>query len=293
MKIAKLIIVFVLITKITAFAQVEDTRQLWEQQMDTSNSSLFVPEYLSVEADEIQDIYNRQANFGMYKDNYFITGVPTNKTINSSTADAKYQISIRQRLFKTTMPFNTQLYLTYSQKSFWNIYADSSPFSDNNYNPGILLNKPIIYQNQLKGMMVCAFEHESNGEGGLESRSLNYVTISGIYFFNAYFHMQAKFWCGSLGKENADLFAYRGYGLAAMNFRSKKDRFGASVTLNPIKNLSFNTQVEISFKLLKNENQFLFIQWYNGYGESLLHYNEYSSMIRVGMCIKPPSRSIY
>jgi phospholipase A1 len=94
-------------------------------------------------------------------------------------------------------------------------------------------------------------------------------------------------------KDNQDLYDYRGYGLAALNYRSRNDRIGISFVVNPIKKFSANTQLEVSFKLSKKANQFLFLQWYNGYGENLLDYNKYTSMIRAGICIKPPMRSFY
>ena len=75
--------------------------------------------------------------FGGYRDNYFVTGIPLNKKVTDITADAAFQISIKHRITKQILPFNTFAYLTYSQKSFWDIYAESSPFRDSNYNPGL------------------------------------------------------------------------------------------------------------------------------------------------------------
>ena len=262
-------------------------------QIDTTRINPFKPQYLQIEFDEIKEQYLAQPNFGMHKDNYFITGIPTNKAIDSQTADAKFQISIRQRLFNTIMPFNTQLMLIYTQKSFWDIYEESFPFADNNYNPGLLLTKPIISKNSYKGVMLFSIEHESNGKGGLENRSWNYITLSGIYFFNIYFHAQTKVWYGWAGKDNADLLDYRGYGLFALNFRSQNERIATSLILNPIKNFSINTQLEISYKIDKRANQYLFLQWYNGYGEGLLDYNKYVSMVRAGICIKSSFRSLH
>ena len=74
---------------------------------------------------------------------------PTNRKIDKHSADAKFQISIRQRLTKSILPFKTFLYLTYTQRSFWDIYGKSSPFLDNNFNPGLSLSKALIYRNQL------------------------------------------------------------------------------------------------------------------------------------------------
>ncbi len=133
-------------------AQTKEMESLWKSQIDTGEIRLNKSKYLEISEEKALEVFDNQPNFGMYHDNYFITGVPTNTAINKHTADAKFQISIRQRLMKTHLPFNTFLMLTYTQKSFWNIYENSSPFGDNNYNPGIVLTKPIIRNNKLRGV---------------------------------------------------------------------------------------------------------------------------------------------
>ena len=52
-------------------------------------------------------------------------------------------------------------------------------------------------------------------------------------------------------------------------------------------NLNYNTTVELSYRIFPRDNQFLFMQYYNGYGEGLLAFKEFHSMLRVGICIKP------
>lgn len=276
------------------FAQTKEVEEMWKSQIDTNKVNLGKPEYLQINEQQISKLIDNQPSFSMHHDNYFITGVPTNKAINKHTADAKFQISIRQRLTKTILPYNSFLMLTYTQKSFWNIYEKSAPFADNNYNPGLLVGKPIVYHNQLRGMASLAFEHESNGKDSLDNRSWNYFVASGAYFFNMCISVQAKLWGGLLSDENSDLYKYRGYGLVAFNYRSVSDRVWFSAIVNPRNGFrSFNTQLELSLKLDTKANQYLFFQWYNGYGESLLEYNQYTSMVRVGICMKPPLRNLY
>jgi phospholipase A1 len=43
----------------------------------------------------------------------------------------------------------------------------------------------------------------------------------------------------------------------------------------------------MGYRLFKNDNQFLFLQYYNGYGENLLDYNQFHSRLRIGLLIKP------
>jgi phospholipase A1 len=235
-----------------------------------------------------------QQSFGMYKNNYLITGIPLNENISRYTADIKFQISVSQRLTKTVLPFNTYLMLIYTQKSFWNIYAKSSPFKDNNYNPGLAFVRPVIRNNQLQGMGMFSVEHESNGkEEGDEDRSWNYFVLSGLYLLKPNFSVQAKIWAGWVGEQNKDLYKYRGYGLIALNY-NVNDKLWISAVINPRSKFGrFNTQLEISMKLSSKANQYLFAQWYDGYGDSLLFYNQYSSMFRAGVCFKTPFRNLY
>jgi phospholipase A1 len=301
MKTGFLILLFT-VPVCSIFAQDREIEEMLRNQIDTVRMNYTKPWHLQISKDKILQLLDNQPSFEMYKDNYIITGVPTNKAISKSTADVKFQVSVCQRITKTILPFNTFLMLTYTQKSFWNIYQKSSPFDDNNYNPGLAFVKPVIPGNQLKGIVIVAYEHESNGKDSLESRSWDYLTLSGTYFFNTYFSVQAKVWTGILGQPdedcggggNPDLYNYRGYGLISLNYRSFNDKLLASAIINPRKKFgNFNIQLELNFKLNAKANQYFFIQWYNGYGESLLEYNRHSSMLRAGICIKPLLRSFY
>jgi len=290
-----------LITATTLFvrpnicAQKLDLKEIESKKTDSSKVDWRKPNYLPVNQSEMLENFKKESSFGIFHDNYIVTGVPINKKINKSTADVKYQVSIRQLLFKNLLPRNQILALTYTQKSFWNIYEESSPFADNNYNPGISLSRPITHNGKLIGFSSIAFEHESNGKDSLDNRSCNFFVLSGVYYFNNLFSTQIKAWGGWLADENKDLYSkYRGYGLIAMNYRSQGDKIWCSLVINPRDRFkSFNTQVEINYKPSSNTNQYIFLQWYNGYGESLLEYNQYTSMIRVGICLKPSLRNFY
>lgn len=56
---------------------------------------------------------------------------------------------------------------------------------------------------------------------------------------------------------------------------------------------NYNTVVEFAYRFSKRDNQFFYLQYYNGYGEGLLEYNKFHSTIRVGICIKPEFFSDY
>lgn len=276
-----------------AQTQNKEIQTMLKQQRDTGLTARDTS-YLHVTDDQVMRLFEAQPSFAMFHDNYFTTGVPTNKGINKNTANVKFQISVRQRLAKSIFPFNSTLLLTYTQKSFWDIYKNSAPFTDNNYNPGLTLARPFVHKDQLKGVGAISIEHESNGLDSIYSRSWNFINISWVYFYNDNMSVQAKVWAGILSKNNNDLYRYRGYGLLALNYRNNKDNIWVSLVLNPTEKIGrVNTTFEFNYRPGKKPFQYLFLQWYNGYGENLLYYNRYSSMVRIGICIKPAIRNFY
>jgi len=233
--------------------------------------------------------------FAVFKDAFFITGIPLDRQINNKTADAMFQVSIRQRLTKSYLPFNFFTYLTFSQKAFWDIYSDSSPFRDINFNPGLGIGKYLIKDNKLIGATFIQIEHESNGKDSIDSRSWNYLSFSLKYFFSPNFSTNIKLWAPYVdGGENKDLIRYRGIGTISGNYISPNEKWWISGELNPRKGFgNVNTTFSVAYKVSRRHNQYLFARFFNGRGDSLLNYKEYEMNIRVGICIKPDFYSIY
>lgn len=250
---------------------------------------------IEVNEEDVLKVIDARPAFGVFKDTYFSTGIPLNGSIDRNTADALFQISIRHRLTKSRLPFNTFLYLTYTQKSFWDIYADSAPFRDNNYNPALGLGKYIIHDNKFKGTAFLQIEHESNGKDGMDSRSWNMVSFSAKYFFNLQLALGIKAWIPFVdGEENKDLTDYRGIGTFSANYITKDAKWWVSTELTPRKGFGdINTELTAGLKISKNANQYIYARFYNGKGESLLDYDKYTMNIRVGFCIKPDFGSIF
>ncbi len=126
-----------------------ETKELYKKR-NIESSDLIEAICFEASEDNMLELLKKLPSFGMFKDNYFLTGVPTNKEINKKTADAKFQISIQQRLTKATLPLDLFLLLTYTQKSFWDIYRSSSPFEDSDYNPGLSFSKAFIANNYFR-----------------------------------------------------------------------------------------------------------------------------------------------
>lgn len=243
-----------------------------------------------LEADSIRRALDNGPYFTLYKDNYFIAGTTIGGKPTATNSDVKFQVSIAQRLTKSTLPFNTYLYLFYTQKCMWNVFENSMPMRDFNFNPGIGLAKHLFVKNRYVGKVTLMIEHESNGRDGIESRSWNKVSLASNIFIDPNFMVHGKVWIPIIdGQNNQDILYYSGIYQVGTTFTTPNKRFGFALTMVKRKgwNFKYNTIWEVNYRLFKDENQFLFLQYYNGYGENLLDYNQYHSRLRIGLVIKP------
>lgn len=245
--------------------------------------------------DSVRREMDKRPYFTLFKDNYFLVGAPLGTKPTKENSNVKFQISISQRLTKSTLPFNTYLYLTYTQKVIWNVFEKSMPMKDMNFNPGIGLGRLIIHKDKVIGFSYFQFEHESNGRDGDASRSWNKISMYAGLQLNRYWDVQAKFWLPIVdGGLNKDILDYSGIFQISANY-NWSDRFTAGMVFVKRRGFNFNgnLQLGLSYKLFKNQNQYLYLQYYNGYGEYLLDYNKYQSMLRIGLIIRPQFFSIY
>ena len=241
---------------------------------------------------QLNDSLQKLPSFSSFEDNYFVSGLPTNSDIDRNTADAKYQVSFKQMVTRDLLPYETYLFFTYTQKAFWNIYEESFPFRDINFNPSFALGKAIYNKDDyLKGIAVLAFEHESNGRDSISSRSWNRLKAS--YTTKLFKNTTARFelWAPfGLGEFNEDLIDFVGLGEIHVNHERINDKLTFNLMLR--KGLGFDGKGAIRSRVYYNPfksnklNQYLMLEWYVGQGESLLDYQKSSSIIRFGYVIK-------
>lgn len=240
--------------------------------------------------EQVYDTIQTMPSFSSYHDNYFISGIPTNKPTTKDNADIKYQISFKQLVTRTTLPLNSYLFLSYSQKAFWNVYSKSSPFEEINFNPAIGLGKPLFNkEGYIFGLAELKFEHESNGRDGLESRSWNRIIGAFHTPLGRRTTLSLKAWIPFAYKDpHPDLLDYVGLGEVKVEQTFFSNRFIGEVTIRKgLEGWKGSVGSKIYYKLFNNSgNQYLMLEWFAGYAESLIDYNKYTSMIRLGYVIK-------
>ncbi|MEZ3532309.1 MAG: phospholipase A [Muribaculaceae bacterium] len=228
--------------------------------------------------------------FGLYKDNYFTVGTAPFRKPTAMNSDVKFQISLAIRLTDTVLPWDSFVFLMYTQKTLWNVFQNSMPMRDLNFNPGIGWSKPFFSKDRYVGKLTLLVEHESNGRDGDESRSWNRISIYGSTIIDEWLMVHAKFWIPVIdGMNNKDILDYCGiyqHGVV-ITTPNKKFSFGITGVKRKGWNLNFNTIFDFSWRVHEKSNLNLFAQYYNGYGENLLDYNQFHSRLRVGIIFKP------
>lgn len=228
--------------------------------------------------------------FGFYKDNYFLVGTSTIHKPSPTNSDVKFQISLSIRLTNNTLPWNTYLFLMYTQKAFWNVFEDSMPMRDINFNPGIGLARPFFIDNRYIGKLTLLLEHESNGKGGDQSRSWNKVSLGGSALINEWLMVHSKFWIPIVdGMHNKDIIRYSGLwqtGFVA-HTPNKKLSLGVTLVKRAGWNLNFNTIVDFIWRVSDKTNLNLLLQYYNGYGENMIDFRQFHSRLRLGIVFRP------
>ncbi|MBR1935666.1 MAG: phospholipase A, partial [Muribaculaceae bacterium] len=219
--------------------------------------------------DSIVKDFDSRPFFGLYKDNYFVAGTALNQKPTEFNSDVKFQISFSQRLTRSVLPWHSYLFLFYSQKAMWNIFEESLPFHDLNFNPGIGLSKLLIFKGKLVGKATLLVEHESNGRDGEASRSWNKVSLSASAFVLPDLMVHGKFWIPIIdGQQNKDILRYSGIFQVGGQWISSNKRWVVDASFVKIKGwiFSFNTIINVGFRLTKRDNQFLMLHFYDGYG---------------------------
>lgn len=243
---------------------------------------------------QVDSILRESPAFSIYNDNYFLIGSQFGQVPTEFNSDAKFQISFKQKLFKTKSAFRSSIFLIYTQRSFWGIFRSSSPFAETNYNPGIAINKVFVNTKRLVGVGMISLEHESNVKDSIYSRSWNMVGFNYRIAINQSLMVNFKAWIPFMFSENETLFDYIGFAETSCTWAVIKSRLFFDFSFRKGQTRSYgNISMSLNFKLNPKSNQYLTLQLYRGQGESLIRYEEWTNKLRIGICIKPTRSFFY
>lgn len=205
--------------------------------------------------------------------------------------EVMFQLSFKAKLWQDVFGKDIDLWFAYTQRSFWQLYNfdDSSPFRETNYEPEMLLNFRTRFSILgLKARFIqFGLNHQSNGQSEPLSRSWNRI-VANVGLERGDFSLLLKGWLkfpeSDEDDDNPGINSYMGYGEVWAYYFIKKHRLAVMLR----DNLDFRenrgaVQLEWSFPLFAQMGGY--VQYYLGYGESLLDYNHRVNRIGVGFIL--------
>lgn len=229
--------------------------------------------------------------FGIYpyKENYFLFWTyDTDDKPDRKNSEAKFQLSLMKPLFHNLLGLNEIYAFAYTQQSYWQIFADSSPFRETNYEPEFFILFPIRNEHGLKGFRL-SFNHQSNGQGEPKSKSWNRI-IGEVLLKIGTVKISLQAWYRIPEKkeddDNPDILHYVGNGQLEVYIPIKEHLVKFRVRDNlKTKNNRGLLEVGWSFPVPMFRKTYIYIQYVNGYGESLIDYKRRVQRIGVGVML--------
>ncbi len=241
-----------------------------------------------------------------HKPNYFLAGAYNSKgydpelfpeqyrdpSIEFDDTEAQFQISLKVPLWVDLFD-KVDIYAAYTNRSFWQVYNTelSSPFRETNHEPEVWAQFTPSWE--ILGFRNLAnsfgMVHQSNGQGGVLSRSWNRV-YANFVFARGNFAFGFKPWIriseDAANDDNPDITDYLGHFEIRAGYKWNDQVFSV-MSRNNLESGFDRGAVEFgwSFPLWKYPYLKGYIQYFNGYGESLIDYNNRVNRIGIGISL--------
>lgn len=207
--------------------------------------------------------------------------------------EAQFQISIKTPLVVGLFQNTTDIYAAYTNHSFWQVYNDdiSSPFRETNHEPEMWVQfKPgwelfgIVNTSDSFGI-----NHQSNGQSGELSRSWNRLFATMVFevgdlglTFTPWYRIPES----EGDDDNPDITRYLGHYEIGAAYKWDEHTFSL-ITRNAIESDFHRGSLQASWSFPLWGWPYLrgYVQYYTGYGESLIDYDQYVNRVGVGLSL--------
>ena len=241
-----------------------------------------------------------------HKPNYLLIGAHNTYGYNSEVfqeqyddpslefkdTEAQFQLSVKFPLAVNL--FNTaDLYAAYTNRSFWQVYSSdiSAPFRETNHEPEgwVQFNPKWEFLGFTNTANMFGIVHQSNGRGGTLSRSWNRV-YANLIVEKGNFALGFKPWFriseDDDDDDNPDITDYLGHYEIRAAYKWKEHVFSA-MSRNNLESGFEDGAVELSWSFPLWGYPYLkgYVQYFTGYGESLIDYDQDVNRIGIGIAV--------
>lgn len=213
--------------------------------------------------------------------------------------EIKFQVSFKTPFWEKPFGENSALFFAYTGQSYWQAYNSdvSSPFRETNHQPEIFAAWATDWK--LGDWQVPAFsigvEHQSNGRSGLSSRSWNRLFTQWVFEKDRWVVAFRPWWripegekddpLDPKGDDNPDIYDYMGYFELQTRYQWNDHNFGIMLRNNLRSDNKGAAQFDWTFPLDEKGKLRGYVQYFNGYGESLIDYNRRTNRLGVGFVL--------
>lgn len=262
------------------------------------------PAFVSPRLEEEQENANNRFVIIPYQRNYLLP-ITYNSNINEEAwkiaypgtgmdqAEVKFQISMKAIIWQDVFGKDMDLWGAYTQTNWMQAYNTdaSSPFRETDYEPELILSIANdwhflgVHNTQLNFHL----NHQSNGTSEPLSRSWNRAIVSAL-FEHKNFSLVTSAWYRiperSKDDDNPDIDKYMGNGELQGVWKWPEYTLGFTFRNNLRRNNKGAIQLDWTFPISRRFQGY--VQYFNGYGESLIDYNESTNRIGIGVSITDP-----
>jgi len=212
--------------------------------------------------------------------------------------EAQFQISLKLPLTEGLFNENDAVFAAFTLRAFWQVYNKeiSAPFRETNYEPEVFWISPVpwtIFGGDAT-LVSLGLSHQSNGRSQPYSRSWNRI-YAGLIWERWRYVFRLKAWwripeeekddpLDPQGDDNPDIEDFMGNFEFTVVFRQRNNEFSAMLRNNLDLDENHGAlQLDWTFPLQGRFRGYL--QYFNGYGESLIDYDARIQRIGIGILL--------
>jgi outer membrane phospholipase A len=245
-------------------------------------------ECINVYPDDMLDIVRKGDGFlTSFKPMYL--GYSVYDKSNDGDGEIKFQISFKYNIVNN-------IFLGYTQKTFWDIKDKSAPIKETDFSPEIFYihnndncefgkNTWLPYQYMFMGL-----RHESNGIRGADSVGWNMLYIEPFFALPRYKNLivSPALWYPFTNSHNKVLVDDIGIGKLTVKWQHFKLFQLSSEIIRGLKGKKYGVESKIDFFLDQSKKWFsptVFVQVWNGYGETLASHAINATKVIIGFSV--------
>lgn len=211
----------------------------------------------------------------------------TDLATDLSHSELVFQLGFKTKLVEGAFGKPVDLWFGYTQNSFWQAgnRKASSPFRETNYQPELMAVTPLDFN--VLGMRArflnLGVVHQSNGQASTLSRSWNRVYAQ-VGLERGGWTVVGRVWKrineAAEDDNNPDIVNYLGRGDLNVTYRNNGHDYSALIRRN------FSTErgaVQLGWAFPLAGHFKGYVQYFSGYGQSLIDYNYYQNSLGLGV----------